>query len=102
MSGILAAVLAAVAFTAMKFVPKTEPTVVLAMSYHTSAVAMSAVPLAVRPVPALQGHACVHGGLVARLSRHYTCALMDDTARRVCYLPRVSAIALCACVLGNK
>jgi hypothetical protein len=58
-SGILAAVLAAVAFTAMKFVPKTEPTVVLAMWYHTSAVAMSAVPLAVRPVPAMLIGACV-------------------------------------------
>jgi hypothetical protein len=79
-SGILAAVLAAVAFTAMKFVSKTEPTVVLAMWYHTSAVAMSAVPLAVRPIPALQGHACEHRGLVTASSRCPFWALMDDPA----------------------
>lgn len=47
-SGMLAALTAAVAFTAIKFVPRGEPTVVLAMWFHCSALAMSIVPLAVR------------------------------------------------------
>ena len=48
MSGILAALTAAIAFTAIKFVPKSEPTVVLAMWFHCSALATAVVPLAVR------------------------------------------------------
>ncbi len=47
-SGMLAALTAAVAFTAIKFVPRGEPTVVLAMWFHCSALAMSIIPLAVR------------------------------------------------------
>jgi drug/metabolite transporter (DMT)-like permease len=57
-SGILAALTAAVAFTAIKFIPKTEPTIVLAMWFHTSALAMSVVPLAVRLRPCLV-EACI-------------------------------------------
>ena len=55
MSGILAALTAAIAFTAIKFVPKSEPTVVLAMWFHCSALATAVVPLAVR----LLGMNCV-------------------------------------------
>ena len=48
MSGILAALTAAIAFTAIKFVPKSEPTVVLALWFHCSALATAIVPLTVR------------------------------------------------------
>jgi drug/metabolite transporter (DMT)-like permease len=74
-SGILAALTAAVAFTAIKFIPKTEPTIVLAMWFHTSALAMSIVPLAVRPRPCPSGRG-MHGRSVAgcRLMASPCCA----------------------------
>ena len=48
MAGILAALTAAVSYMAIKFVPKSEPTVVLTIWFHSSALATAAVPLAVR------------------------------------------------------
>lgn len=52
-AGILAALTAAIAFTAIKFVPRSEPTVVLALWFHCSAVAIAVGPLLVRAGHAL-------------------------------------------------
>lgn len=59
MSGILAALTGAIAFTAIKFVPKSEPTVVLTMWFHSSALATALVPLAVRSPKAFLGFDCL-------------------------------------------
>ena len=59
MSGILAALTGAIAFTAIKFVPKSEPTVVLTMWFHCSALATALVPLAVRPPKAFLCSGCL-------------------------------------------
>ncbi|KAK9826826.1 hypothetical protein WJX81_004641 [Elliptochloris bilobata] len=67
-SGILAALTAAIAFTAIKFVPKSEPTVVLAMWFHCSALVTAIVPLAVG-VPEWPTIPCGHDlGLLAGVS----------------------------------
>ena len=80
-----AAVTAALAFFAIGFIPKSEPSLVVAIWFHAASLASSVLPLAVRSASHLPPQVITFSGITAYLS----------SLLQVCMLVETHACCLC-------